>query len=553
MATTGVPLEKLFPVDGDFNLRELLKIVQRSGISPLWAEVNDPFQHILDRETKPKWGQEARHAYTVDPGGGSVARLAQQNGRFAPGDRTRNILASVNPKYQTITYQFQRFHDMLSKDEQVAYINSQKQEFTEKNKFQKSFMILQMHMDGTGRHAKPLGLGEDDEAAAASFTLAGVKSPMRIKVSGLSEHAGSVAYCMEGLVVSFAYIDIDANNDGTNDTVPTNAGAFPRLLALSFTDTTLGATKTYDAFRIVEVLQEEDAIYVQPAREYTATLRTYGDYVQHDEWVPGGGGAVTVAPIKGLRADLPSTDAGHGVALTNFAQFFAAGAAGTWAYLIHPLYINQTQADAKTQLGLGWTSSTELDKISDGILTGLEALLTDREHVIHGIDRNTVRQYLPTYKRGHSNEMSYNMLYAALSQHVNRNRGTLPKWSVIGMNPIVYSSMISQSENDRRISEGTGVRGEEGAKYIKIFDKKFQLEASSVQKKPLVYCIADKHIVLKDGDLRRISVDGQSSFLAIQGGQRVNVEEAYGEVVGELCIEKARNNLFIDNFKYSTF
>ena len=192
MATTGVPLANLFPIDSTFNLREILKIIQKSGISCLWPEVKDAMEAVMKREPNPKWGQEARHAYCVDPGAGSLGRLAQQRGRFAPGDRVRNILASVSPKYQTITYEYERFHDQLSKTEEVAYINSMRQEFQEKNKLQKSFMILQIHADGTGRHAKPLGLGDSDEAAAASFTLTDNNTPMRVKLSALADDAGSV-------------------------------------------------------------------------------------------------------------------------------------------------------------------------------------------------------------------------------------------------------------------------------------------------------------------------------------------------------------------------
>jgi hypothetical protein len=273
-----------------------------------------------------------------------------------------------------------------------------------------------------------------------------------------------------------------------------------------------------------------------------------------NEWVTNGAaGAVTVTPVKGIRADYPSVDAGHGVALANFAQVFVAGAAGTYVSLIHPLYVNNDQAQAKLQLGLGWTSATEMSSLSDGVLTGLETLLTNRTNTVHGISRSTIRQYLPTHKDGHSNELSFNMLYSAIAQHVNRNRGMLPEWSIVGMNPVPYSSMVSASENDRRITEGSGIRGEKGAKYIEIFGKKFQLESSSVQKKGLVYCIADKSVKLKDGELRDITVSGQNQFLTIRDGQRVNVVEAYGEVVGECCVEGVRRSMFINNFKFSTF
>jgi len=553
MTTPAVPLSVLFPRDAGFNLQELLKIIQKSGISVLWAKVEDAFQHIINHERSVNWGQEQRYALTVDPGGGAFARLAQQSGRFAPGDRTRNIIGKILPKYQTVTYEFERFHDQLSKSDVAAYINSQRQEFQQKSDFQKSFMILQMHMDGTARQATPIGLGATDEAAAASFAIADNTTPMKIKLSSLVTDAGSVAYLMEGSVISLAYIDLDANNDGTNDTVPANAGAFPRILALTFTDTA-AATAVYDAFRVVEVDQENDAIYVIPARQYTATLRTYGDYVQVTEWVPNGAaGAITVTPNKGLRADLPTVDAGHGVALANFAQVFVAGATGTYLSLVHPLYINNTQAKAKEQLGLGWTSATEISTIHDGVLTGLETLLVNRTNTVHNIARNAVRQYLPTYKDATNNDISYAMLYSLIAQHVNRNRGTLPEWSILGFNPIVYSSMVSASESDRRITEGTGIRGEKGAKYIEIFGKKFQLEASSCQKKGYVYCVADKAVTLKDGELKNITADGQSEFIAIRDGQRVNVIQAFGEVRGEMCIEGVRRCAVLTNFKYSTY
>jgi hypothetical protein len=553
MTTPAIPLSILFPRDAGFNLQELLKIIQKSGISVLWAKVEDAFQHIIEHERNVRWGQEQRYALTVDAGGGAVTRLAQQGGVFAPGDRTKNILGTVSPKYQSITYQFERFHDRISKDDVAAYINSQKQEYTQKNDFQKSFMILQMHADSTGRQATPVGLGETDEAAAANFALASNDTTMKVKLSSLASAAGSASYVMEGSVLSFVYIDLDANNDGTNDVAPANAGAFPRILCLRFTDTA-AAFAQYDAFRVVEVDIENDALYVMPAREFVATLATKGDYVQVDEWVPNGAaGAITVTPRKGIRADYPAVDAGHGILINNFAQVFAAGAAGTYLSLIHPLYTVNEQAGGKLQLGLGWGAATEMSRLNDGWLTGLETLLTDRTHTVHGIQRSTIRQYLPTRKDGHANDLSYNMLYSLLAQHVNRNRGALPEFSIVGMNPIPYSSMVSASENDRRISEGKGIRGEEGAKFIKIFDKKFQLESSSVQKKQLIYCIPDKAIKLKDGELSDITVSGQNQFLTIRGGQRVNVIEAYGEVVGELCVEGVRRCAYLENFKFSTF
>lgn len=538
----------LFPNGSNFSLSELLKIIQEAGIEPLWAEIEDGLEAVIKHEDAD-WGQEIRYALTVDAGGGAFGRIAQQGGRFLPGDKTRNILGKIYPKYMTMTYQFERFHQKLSKSQQQAYIENAKQEFMQKNAFQKSNMIVMGMGDGTGRQGTPVGLGAADAASGATLSLDAVDSPLKVKLSASSAAAGSSAWFLEGSVVSFVYVDRDLNDDGTDEVTAANGRV--RLLALQFDDAGAGTAVKYDAFRVVKINQETDELYVLPARIATTVPTTDdGAWVQTSEWVSGGTGAVTVTPFRGRSADklAAATDTVFDAQINDLNLIFG-GETAHYVSLIHPHNVNQSQPFAKLQLGIGWTSTTEISTISDGVMTGLETLVMNQSNTVHNINRKNVLQYLATYKDNGSRELTFNSLYSFIAQHHNRNRKSQTDWSILSMNPITEASMIGLSELDRRIVEGKGIRGEDGARMIRMGGKNYQFESHSTMRRDRIFVLAKDALTLYDGKLENVEVGGQKEFLQIQDNARVNVNEAYATITGEMCVKGLRRCGAIHNFK----
>jgi hypothetical protein len=538
----------IFPNSASFSLTELLKIIQDNGIDPLWAEVEDGLEAVINHEAAD-WGQEVRYALTVDAGGGAFGRLAQQKGRFMKGDRTKNILGKIYPKYQTFTYQFERFAQKLSKTQAQAYIENAKQEYMQKNAFQKSFMILQMMGDGTGRQGTPVGLGALDTASGASFTLSDVQTPMKIKLGTSATTAGSAAWFLEGSMVSFVYSDRDLNDDGTDEVTAANGRV--RFVSFSFEDAGAGTAIKYDAFRVVKVDIEDDALFVVAGRVATSTAtEDNGDFVQVSEWVSGGTGAVTVTPYRGRSVNFiaAATDTVFDAQINDLNLIFG-GESAHYVSLIHPQYVAQDQAAAKLQLGIGWGATTEISTISDGIFTGMETLLMNESNTVHNISRANVLQYLPTIKDNQNRDLTFNTMFAWIAQHHNRNRKSANEWNLILQNPITEASLIGLSELDRRITEGKGIRGEDGAKMIRMGGKNYQFESHSVMRRDRVFTIAKGALTLHDGKIEDVSVDGQTQFLTVDGGQRINVTEAYATVTGEMSVKGLRRCGAIKNFK----
>jgi hypothetical protein len=462
------------------------------------------------------------------------------------GDKTKNILGKIYPKYQTFTYQFERFHQKLSKTSQQAYIENAKQEYMQKNAFQKSQMILQFMGDGTGRQGQPVGFGDSDTASGANFTLTGITAPLKIKMSSLNSAAGSCAHLLEGSVVSVVYASRDLDNSGADDA--TLANSIPRYLAMLFTPNA-GTAVAYDAFRVVKIDQSGDAIYVLPARVATSTAtEDNGAWTQTGEWAPGGTGVVTVTFKHGRRCDLVTGGIFDGV-IADIAVQVLGGESVHCASLIHPNNTNQDIAGARLQLGIGWGATTEISTISDGVFTGLETLLMNTSNTVHNISRSNILQYMASYKDNGGRDLTFNSFYGFLAEHHNRNRKEATDWNLLLVNPLTEASLIQLSELDRRITEGKGIRGEEGAKLIKMGGKTYQVESHSVMRKDRVFMLAKDAITLYDGKVEDVNIGGQKEFLQIQNGNRVNVVEAYATVTGEMAVQGLRRCGAISNSK----
>jgi hypothetical protein len=66
-----------------------------------------------------------------------------------------------------------------------------------------------------------------------------------------------------------------------------------------------------------------------------------------------------------------------------------------------------------------------------------------------------------------------------------------------------------------------------------------------------IFTIANKAVTLHDGKIESVEVGGQKEFLSIQNGQRVNINEAYATVCGEMSVKGLRRCGCITNFKTS--
>jgi hypothetical protein len=203
----------------------------------------------------------------------------------------------------------------------------------------------------------------------------------------------------------------------------------------------------------------------------------------------------------------------------------------------------------RAMLGLGWTvGTTDITQINPYIGTGIETLLMEQSYVVHGINRNKVLQYLPTIKNNGGQNLKFNTFFSFLAEHANRNRSLETGWNILPMNPMVYASMLSQSEQQRIIIDGKGIRGEDGAKLIKFGGKTYQLEMHTSMRKNRIYLLPKNSIEMYGGTIEKVDVNGQSSFLSIINGKRVNVIESYNTVKMENIMRTPREAGALRNF-----
>jgi hypothetical protein len=444
---------------------------------------------------------------------------------------------------------YDNFTGDLSTGEINSYMQTIRQELESKNSIFKSCLMLQTLSDGTARNGTPAGLGKNNTSSGASFTLDDNVSPLRVKLSTDPAAAGAAAWFTEGQVISFVYEDRDLNNDGVNEAA-SGAGKI-RFLSLRFDDAGAGTATQYDAFTVVAIHQSSNIIELWPVRVATATPTQNNGYNQFESWVPGGTGAVTVTPFRGRTIDgqTAAIDTVFGLQIADINLVIGAAITDQYQTLIHPEYIHTTQAEAKLQLGQGWTSSTEMSSLCKYVPTGLHTLLCDRTHTVHGINRSSVLMNLPTYISNYGAELTFNSFLRALTDHTTRNRKALPDWNVMLMNSLVKSSLISLSESSRMIQTGDGVRGKPNKQFMNVNGKMFQFEDSSCMRADKVYAIADGTMHLYDGQLKPVSIGGVSIFPALVDGERTDVSMKHSNLTCEMVVKGARKNLVIDDFK----
>lgn len=587
--------------NAQFRQSDLLKFIQEKGSKTLWRIVSG-----LDSVTKRgEWpgGKEVRYHLTVDAGGGAFGGLNSVGGAFATPDKAYGIQAFMVPKYQTMTMYFDRIMGKLTDSDQKAYLGSMKMEYEQKTMFQKSFNNLQQVMDGTGRVCTPVGLGSTNEAAAASFTLSNPSTLLKVKLSALDTATGSSAHCMEGMVVSFMYPSYDDAVAGTADLIATTATV--RYLALGFKGS--GVRSYYDAFRVVRINQSSNEVLLAPARKCGDDSDTYSatnyagavkaaDMVQQGAsttmWCAGTSSTVTVTAYQGRSTALavptrvttmslngifnpPSLTSGTAADNPTAVFLCLTGyiPTGTVDYgLGNTDFSNYTSgtttnaAAARAILGLGWdtnvmgstyTATTDVSLINPYLVTGIETLLFNETNMVQGVPRYSIQQYLPTKKDLNAQPLTFNSLFSGVAEHYVRNRDKDPnssdviQWNLLDMNPLTYTSILSLSETDRRITDDKGIRGT-SCKTIQVGNKKFELNMNSSMRLDRIVGLPKDSIQMKGGTLDPVDISGQTQYMSLNSsGRRTNAYEQYYTIQAEQYIENLRDTLYFRNFTIS--
>lgn len=580
---------------GQFNSSALLKFIQAKGAKVLWRAVTG-IDYITGKED---WegGKEKRYSLVVDAGGLAFAGLNQQQGSFALPDRAYTIQGSIIPKFQTFTMYFDRVLNSLSKEGQAAYLNHMKLEITQKMAFMKSSQALQQLGDGTGRLATPVGIGPNakgaDGTTDTTFTLASPSTALKIKMSSLDSAVGGAMHLMEGSIVSIMFPSYDEATTGTTVGGKTKANCIPRFLTLAFTANS--TTSFYDAFRVIRIDQDLNEIQVVPARKASPTGANVAAYAPYSAWdasqhVQQGGsstmwcagtGTVTVTLLRGR--DNTNTIPGVLTAIQFNSVFAPTNLTAATdqvlaAFIVNPGYVpngqvswgqgnydfssyttrsyantNDNYDSARVMLGIGWDATVDsaatyrdqvdVATISPYYMTGLETLLMNTSNYVHGIDRASIQQILPTVRALGGRPLTFNALYAALSAHYARNRDRDPNskqaavFSMLEMSPFTYSHLLSQSEQDRRLVDGTSWRGT-GCKKVTVGNQEFELSTNSSMRLDRIIGIPKDTFRMAGGKIEPVSASGQTEFLSLNSTttQRTNAIESYNTVMGECYV-----------------
>lgn len=595
-------IENNFFTNAQFRQSDLLKFIQEKGSKTLWRIVTG-----LDAVTKRgKWpgGKEVRYHLTVDPGALSMGGLNSVAGAFMPSDRAYGIQGFMVPKFQTMTMYFDRILGDLTDSDTKAYLSHMKMEYEQKTMFQKSFFNLQQTMDGTGRVATPVGLGAANTATGTSFTIANPSTLLKVKLSSLDTATGGAPYLMEGMIVSFLFPNYDTANDGSVNKTKTDCDA--HFLNLGFVaNGGAGTQQHFDAFRVVRINQSANEVYLAPARRgaptgvYATGAGSYSTWSADHHVQQGasanmwcsGSGTVTVTPYIGRTLAFGEPAAFTALDLTKvFTAGTTAGGNATdnppACFMVLTGYLptgdvaysqgnvdfssytgsTTTLAEAGRRiLGLGWdinvdsgySPTVDVSLINPYLMTGMDTLLFNDTNIVQGIPRYSVQQILPTKKDWNNQPLTFNSLFALIAEHVTRNREKDPNGSdivqsnLLSMNPLVYTSLLSLSEADRRITDAVGIRGT-SCKQINYGTKKFELDQASWMRMDRIVSIPKDGIKMYGGTLDPVNIDGQTQFMSLNSSaRRLNAIESYWSVTAEMCVENLRDTLFGRNFSIS--
>lgn len=544
---------------GNVQIADALRIIYKSGTKVLWADKN----HFDLATKKEAWkgGKEVRMHFSLSAGGGSMGGMASERGTFARTDRARGIQGSYHAKFQTFTLGHDRMSEEMSKGDAASFISEKKREYQQKIKLHRTELAVQRLGDGTGRKCTPIGIGALNADAGASFAHT-ENMPLPVKIGNGLNVAGSIAHLYEDAVVSFIFASYDEDDNGVYELNETNC--IPRYLNVSFLNG--GTRATYEAFRVVRYDQDTQIAWVMPGRKQVDGTTGVEDYIQQSYWVKDDSAAMTVTFRRGRTFD--GLGASVAVDMPDISGALNPAGRTPACFWIHPEFITTgnvsfggsdsnftnystttmtSAAIGRLQLGLGWTSDTQIDKISPFVVTGFETLMKNMTNTIHGIKRSKIIQMLPTAGDGLGRPLDLSMLNRWITTHVLRNEGKLPEWSTIIMNSLVYSYFEVAFMKDMKVEQTE--QGGFAAHYIIVSGKKFKLTGHPGVRHDTIFAIPDKVVTLYGMEVTPVNVGGTSTFIALDSaGRRVNAEEQYFTTYGEQVIEDLKACAFLTNF-----
>jgi hypothetical protein len=511
--------------------------------------------------------------------------IAATGGGFVRGDKTQHAKGEIIPSFQTATIEYDRMLNDLSSDKAKSYVNSKSEEYEAKALLMKSMLYAQTLGDGTGRFCEPAGIGPDSSATGATITCLATSEyspcvqPLRMKISDLTSTPGSIAHLVEGFAFSIWYADYDMNNDGVYE--GTSDTCIPRILTLGFKNGIGGAESFYDAFRIVDVDVEAGYIYVLPGRFSALNATTEGEHTTYTQiennptqenelrWCVGElTHNMVITPYQGLSAGLLNPVAAATIA-GGFDSVFNPTGKQYAVALMHPYYMPDSHTNARKCLGLNWDATTDLGRLNPFIPCGIESLLMDTTHTIHGIRRATIRQALPTIKDCEMLTMNHTLFRSIVTKHATRNPvykesnvakkgegGDIGKvgahWQHIALNPVVYSTLLDSVEFNTMFSDGKGSYGEEGARVFSYGQKRYQIIPTNEMALRRIWIIPKGALEYFGGHIEDVSNDeGQKKFLKIGvNGQRTNVVQEHKIIKSAMRLRYPRSCGGAKNFTW---
>jgi hypothetical protein len=128
----------------------------------------------------------------------------------------------------------------------------------------------------------------------------------------------------------------------------------------------------------------------------------------------------------------------------------------------------------------------------------------------------------------------------------------ITEYNSLLMNPITYSSLLSLSETDRRVTDDKDFRGQ-SAKAINFINKKFVLESHAIMRTDRIIGAPKDGIQMFGGELEPVEASGQREFIALNSsGRRTNAIESYNTITGEQVVENPRRFVWVHNFSQIT-
>jgi len=549
-------------MSGNINLQHALKAIIKNGTTVLWAEKNAYDATI----TKKKWegGKFKQFHLTTAAGGAGMGGISSQRGQFVKADTGTGINGQANAKFQTSTFEIDRFSEKYSKSEAQAHISETKINYKNLISIHRSEINSQKLGDGTGRKATVVGIGSLDANSGATF-LHRDSTALPIKIGSGVDVVGSIANLYENAFISLVCACYDGAKNGTLNLLETTAE--PRLVILEVSD---GATNEYyDAFRVVKYDQMNQTVWVMPGRMANVDSAVVGEYTHKSFWHTEN----TVAD-RTCRFQYGMTFAGGAaparVTTVDIAHVINPAGKQAACFLVHPNYLpkgetsygnlnlkaNSYTTESKTaveigrlMLGLGWAPDTKIDMINPFVCTGFDTLLRNEINTVHGIPRSQVLQMMPTVSDNRGRTLDVSTFTNWLTAHEVRNEGEVPKWTTIQMNSVVYNRLMTFFAKELIVDTNTKGLGGFPAVHIVHNGNRYQLVAHPGISHDVIFAIPKEFVTQYGYEVEAVDVGGVSTFLGVDSnGVRRNTEVMYFTTDGELMCDNLRQCAILKNF-----